>query len=338
MRSAPYTTVPGMIRPTHFRTLRIVLLALGIPLALGAGGLAYLRSQARTPGQEVHAATDWLPTPKVAYAPEPPPEPPPTPLVEDPMAKRWAALQAQLAQMHNDIATLKNRPQPSAAATPPPTPKAPPKKHAGMLYISHEPKDAPPKNGSTPTYTLAPGATKIACHVETVVNSDAGETFTAKTTTPVYDTATGKHLLVPQNSTILGKYAAEGLLYGNERLPTMSLSLTLPNGHSVELSHSPVTNGVGTSGLASTVNQHYGRLLGAVLITGVLRGGTMAMQGTAPLLGVPGQLSAGLVQTGAQTIHQQQSRALDTRPTIMVNAGEPCHVILLKPLTLEEQV
>ena len=46
----------------------------------------------------------------------------------------------------------------------------------------------------------APGATKLPCQIETAMNSDVEGYFTAKVTTNVYDTATGRHLLVPQGS------------------------------------------------------------------------------------------------------------------------------------------
>ena len=72
-----------------------------------------------------------------------------------------------------------------------------------MLYVSHEVKDAPPVP-KTPEYALAPGATKLPCVIETAINSDVEGYFTAKVSTNVYDTATGRHLLVPQGSTILG--------------------------------------------------------------------------------------------------------------------------------------
>jgi type IV secretion system protein VirB10 len=246
------------------------------------------------------------------------------------MAERWAAMHKQLAQMHADIAALKQKPAPKPAAAEPPKPQ--PKKHASMLYLQHTPKDEPA--APTPTYTLAPGATKLACQVETVMNSDTGQTFTARTLTPVYDTATGHHLLIPQNSTILGKYDGAGLLYGNERLPTLSLSLTLPNGQTVDLGESPVTNGAGTAGLVTSVNQHYGRLLGAVFIGGALRGGAMALTAGLAGAGPAGYVAAGVAQSASQALQRTQGRALDTRPTITVDAGELCQVILLKPLQL----
>ena len=326
-----YHHMPGMLRPTHLRVGRLLVFGVVALVGLGAAGMAYLRWQGGLPQtNEAQASGVWMPPQRVSYTPDPPTPPPPPAAVEDPMAERWAALSKQLAQMQAELEAMKQRPQPKPAAAEPPKPQ--PKKHASMLYVQHTPKEEPAPG--LPTYTLAPAATKLACQVETVMNSDAGQTFTAKTTTPVYDTATGQHLLVPQNSTILGKYDGAGLLYGNERLPTLSLSLTLPSGHTVELGDSPVTNGAGTSGLVTDVNQHWGRLFGAVFIGGALRGGAMALQAEMMGGGPAGYVVAGIGQGANQVVNRTMGRAMDTRPTITVDAGELCQVILLKPLQL----
>src|SRR5207245_9227961 len=125
---------------------------------------------------------------------------------------------------------------------------------------------------TTPEYALAPGATKLPCVIETAINSDVEGYFTAKVSANVYDTATGRHLLVPQGSTILGHDQSSTLLYGNERLPTMSLTLALPDGRSVDLGQAPGTDQQGVAGLTGSVHQPGGRLLGAAFSGGALRG------------------------------------------------------------------
>ena len=67
------------------------------------------------------------------------------------------------------------------------------------------------------------------------MNSEVEGYFTAKVMQNVYDTATRRHLLVPQGSTILGHDNSSQLVYGNERMDTLSLKLTLPDGRSVDL-------------------------------------------------------------------------------------------------------
>ena len=202
-----------------------------------------------------------------------------------------------------------------------------------MLFVQHALQDTPPAP-ATPEYTLAPGATKLPCLIETAINSDVEGYFTAKVSTNVYDTATGRHLLVPQGSTILGHDQSSTLLYGHERLPTISLTLALPDGRSVDVGQAPVTDHQGVAGLTGRVNQHFWRLFGAVFIGGALRGGAQALQLETARAGGVGQIAGGIAATGNQVTQQRVGRALDTRPTIAVDAGQLCHVLLTKPLSL----
>jgi type IV secretory pathway VirB10-like protein len=256
------------------------------------------------------------------------------PPVRDLNAERWALVQAELAQQRAEIAALKNRPQtPPPGTTKPTVAPAPKPKQGDMLFISHEVK--PEEHPAANRYALAPGATKIPCVVETAINSDVESYVTAKVRTHIYDTATGHHLLIPQNSTILGHDQSSALLYGNERLPTISLTLALPDGRSVDLGQAPITDQQGVAGLTGTVNQHWWRLFGAVFIGGALRGGVQAVQTGAAGLGPAGQVGSGIAGTANQVAQQRAGRAMDTRPTIEVASGSLCTVLLTKPLTLQ---
>jgi len=170
--------------------------------------------------------------------------------------------------------------------------------------------------------------------VETAINSDVEGYFTSKIATNVYDTATGRHLLVPQGSTVLAHDQSQSLLYGNERLPTISLTLALPDGRSVDLGQAPVTDQQGVAGLTGRVNNHWGRLFGAVFIGGALRGGQQALQMSLAQAGGAGQVAPGIGAVASQAGQQRLGRALDTRPTIEVDAGQLCNVLLTKPLHL----
>jgi type IV secretion system protein VirB10 len=160
------------------------------------------------------------------------------------------------------------------------------------------------------------------------MNSEVEGYFTAKVNQNVYDSATHTRLLVPQGSTILGQDNSSQLVYGNERMDTLSLKLTLPDGRSVELGNAPVTDQEGVAGLTGDVDQHYWRLFGAVFIGGALKGGMQAMQ-TALVQGAgAGQVASGIATYGNQATSRVVGRALDTRPTIKVYAGQLCHVLL----------
>jgi type IV secretory pathway VirB10-like protein len=253
--------------------------------------------------------------------------------------RRLAEHEAKLRDHESRIKTLEER---MKGHKPPPTPQAQaqaqvpakPKVYRSMQFVSNK---VEPKTVEDPdTYLLAPGATKLACTVETAMHSDVESYFTAKLRHDIYDTATGTHLLAPQGSTILGRYHSQQLLYGNERLPTTSLTLALPNGTSVDLGDAPVMDGTGQAGLVSRVNQHYWRLFSSIIIMGVLRGGQQAIQTQMTATDPSGAVASGIAGAANQAGQLRIGPALNTKPTITVEAGEPCNVLLIQPLSLPD--
>jgi len=106
---------------------------------------------------------------------------------------------------------------------------------------------------------------------------------------------------------------------------------------SLQLGHlgqAPVTDQQGIMGLTGRVNNHWGRLFGAVFIGGALRGGMQAIQTGIAQAGGVGQVASGIGALGSQAVNQRAGRALDTRPTIEVDAGQLCNVLLVKALKL----
>jgi type IV secretory pathway VirB10-like protein len=259
--------------------------------------------------------------------------------------KRWvrSRLSEHDAKLMDHESRIKNleelmkgkKPPPSQApsqaqAQPAPKPKA----YRSMQFVSNTIEAK--KVDDPDTYLLAPGATTLACTVETMMNSDVESYFTAKLRNDIYDTASGTHLLAPQGSTILGKYHSQQLLYGNERLPTTSLTLALPNGKSVDLGDAPVMDGKGQAGLVSSVNQHYWRLFSSIIIMGVLRGGQQAILTQITPSDPSGAVAAGIAGAANQAGQMRIGPALNTKPTITVEAGEPCNVLLIKELRLPD--
>src|SRR5262249_10147560 len=153
-------------------------------------------------------------------------------------------------------------------------------KHAEMLYISHELKAEP--TPAPNTYALAPGS-KIPCQVESAVNSDVEGYLTAKGRNNIYDSATGTHILIAQNDTIIGHDQSSRLLFGNERLPTISLTLSRRVGDPVDLGQAPITDQQGVAGLTGKVDHHWGRAAFGAVFLGGTRGVAQAVQQEAAL-------------------------------------------------------
>ena len=363
MNPATYTHTASAPRVVHLRAGRLLLLAF-LVLALMAAVAFWLVSRPKPPSsQPLPEATTTNPAwmkQATAYLPEDPFQvkaavaaPPPTPDRSEEVLHALAGLRTEsqatreaLAKMQQDshalrqdVEALKQRPAPLPPPRTPPPPPAPaktptpPSKPGGMLFITHDLKEVPPPP-ARPEYTLAPGATKLPCIIESAMNSDVPGYFTAKVTANVFDTATGRHLLVPQGSTILGHDQTGSLVYGNERMDTVSLKLALPDGRTVDLGRAPVTDQQGIAGVTQRVSQHYGRLLAAVLIQGALRGGATAVTTAAAGASGASAIVSGVATQGSQTGTTVTGPLLSTRPTIEVDSGYLCQTILLEPLRL----
>jgi type IV secretory pathway VirB10-like protein len=331
---------PIPFAPTQLRVGRVLGLLVLAGLFLAGAFLLVLFVHGKTRTREaIQMATSppWLNKTDI-YAPgkEDKAEAPATP--SDPYGAKIGELLAKMASLEASVNDLKKRKagttttvinqQSQKAATVPTKPKA-----AAPLFITHDLKDDKPTL-THEEYTLAPGATKIPCTVETVINSQVEGYFTCKVNTNVYDTKTGMHLLVPQGSTVLAHDQSRHLIYGDERLDTVSLTLTLPDGRSVDLGKAPVTDQAGVAGLTGDVNNHWWRLFGAVFIGGALKGGMSAMNVAMTEAAGAGQVASGIASVGNQATNRVIQPYINTRPTITVEAGQLGHVLLIKPLTL----
>src|SRR5215510_2158944 len=318
------------------RIVVIILLVFGGAFA----GAAYLLRTKAKPLTEATVASPttrpWLKQAESYPDPEKPVEKPPVQPI-DTITPELAKLRNELLAMRMKIDELDKRKSGTTIVNPPNNgqgaAKPPEKRPAPMLYFNKDMQDKVPPVSTVPEYILAPWTTKLPCTIEPLMNSDVEGSFTAKVHTNVYDTATGHRLLVPQGATIGGRDHGSELLYGNERLPTTSLALTI-NDRTYDLGQAPMLDQLGTNGLTGEVDQHYWRLFGAIFIGGALRGGQQMLQMEMAQAGGAGQIATGIAGLGDQAASQRIGRALDTRPTIQVFPGQQCQVLLLKPLAL----
>jgi len=250
----------------------------------------------------------------------------------DALQQQLKAQQEEILRQREALQELRNKPVPQAppAAKAPgtgPVAKAGAPRHRdmGALFFPQ----AEEKGEEEPLYTLAPGSSKISCVVEAKQNSDVQSVGTLIVTANVFDSLSHRRLLIPQGSVILATYKSNSLVYGNQRLPEYSTILTLPNGTTKELNDEPVMDQVGQAGLVSSVDQHYLRSLSAVLVQGVLRGSQASISTTNPLAG-------GIANSTAQYGQRIAQPYVDTRPTLLVEPGEECLVILTRTIKLPE--
>lgn len=187
------------------------------------------------------------------------------------------------------------------------------------------------------TYELRAG-TVIAAVLTTGINSDLAGPILGQISQNVYDTATGKHLLIPQGTKLFGRYSNE-IAYGQSRVLVGWQRLTYPDGKTLDLGAMPGADEAGSAGFGDQVNNHYLRLFGNALLLSAVTGGVALSQRDSNAGGAFGRQSAGDVmsqQLGialGQTIVQVIRRNINISPTIEIRPGYRFNVIATKDLT-----
>ncbi len=166
----------------------------------------------------------------------------------------------------------------------------------------------------------------------TGVRSDLPGQITAQVTANVYDSPTGRILLIPQGARLLGEYDSE-IAAGQTRVLLAWDRLIMPDGRSIVLERQPGADGAGFAGLQDRVNQHWGNLLKAAAVSTLL--------GVGAELGVDSEdeltraLRRGSQDTINQTGQQIVRRQLNVQPTLTIRPGHPLRVIITRDLVLE---
>lgn len=164
----------------------------------------------------------------------------------------------------------------------------------------------------------------IPAILEQALNSDLPGEIRALVRENVYDTATGRHLLIPQGARLVGTYDSH-VSYGQDGLQVVWTRLIFPDASSIDLGGMPGQDAKGYAGLRYDVDNHYRRLLGFGLLTSLFSASFQLSQTRrGGLLGYPsaGEITGSAVgrelsQLGADVTR----RNLNVQPTIKVPIG-----------------
>ncbi|ALJ28478.1 TrbI/VirB10 family protein [Diaphorobacter sp. C33] len=207
-------------------------------------------------------------------------------------------------------------------------------------------KEAFLKDGSTETrnsgnlqmpsspYQVMAG-TVIAGALVTGIKSDLPGDVIATVTEPVYDTATGKFLLIPQGSRILGRYNSQ-VSYGQSRVQVVWNRVILPDTSSLKLDNLAGTDPAGYSGLEDGVDWHWGRIFAGAALTTLL--------GVGAELAAPENRQDGnriviagrdSTQDSINQVGQEMTRRnMNIQPTLTERPGLPVRIIVNRDLVL----
>ena len=164
----------------------------------------------------------------------------------------------------------------------------------------------------------------IPATLEQAINSDLPGEVKALVRSNVYDTATGKYLLIPQGARLLGTYNSV-ISYGQARVQVVWTRIIYPDGTSINLDGMSGHDAEGKTGFHDQVDNHYARLIGFAVLTSAFAAGLeLSQRQNASVLQTP---TAG--QTASAAVGQQLTelgaeitrRNLNIQPTIKIREG-----------------
>ncbi|GHC96873.1 TrbI/VirB10 family protein [Novosphingobium pokkalii] len=181
------------------------------------------------------------------------------------------------------------------------------------------------------SHTLLAGSV-IPAALITGIRSDLPGQITAQVTENVYDSATGRLLLIPQGSRLIGEYDS-AIAAGQTRVLFAWDRLILPGGRSILLDRQPGADAAGNAGLQDRTNYHWGNMLKAAFVSTMLGAGTqLVAQGDDELTRA---LRYGLQDTINQTGRQLVQREIAVPPTLTIRPGFALRVLVTRDIVLE---
>jgi type IV secretion system protein TrbI len=181
--------------------------------------------------------------------------------------------------------------------------------------------------------------TIISAALVTGINSDLPGQVIANVTEAVYDTATGRYLLVPQGSRLMGRYDSQ-VAFGQRRVLLVWTRLILPDMSSVAIDRLPGIDPAGYAGLEDGVDWHWDRILaGAALSTLLGVGAELAApdrsRGESSGSNRVGSAARQGVQDTVNDVGQEiVKRNASIQPTLTIRPGFPMRVMVNKDLIL----
>ncbi|MDX1366495.1 TrbI/VirB10 family protein [Pseudomonas sp.] len=177
--------------------------------------------------------------------------------------------------------------------------------------------------------------TVIAAALVTGIKSDLPGDVIATVTEPVYDSATGQHVLIPQSSRLLGRYNSQ-VSYGQSRVQVVWQRVILPDTSSFQLDNLVGSDTAGYAGLEDGVDWHWDRIVAGAAMTSLLGIGaelaSPANRTDGDRVIIAGRDS--LQDTVNQVGQEVTRRNLDIQPTLTQRPGLPLRVIVNRDLVL----
>lgn len=185
--------------------------------------------------------------------------------------------------------------------------------------------------GTAPTFTIAAG-TVIAAALVTAIDSDLPGLLVAQVRQNAYDSATGRYLLIPQGTKIVGQYDSR-ITYGQDRLFVSWQRLNFPDGTSVFLNNMAGADTTGRSGFDARVDSHTRKLFQGAILLSIIGAGAQLSQprqtstsSSTPSVDqvIAGSVGEQIASVGTQVVQRQ----LNVPPNLRVPTGYQFNIMV----------
>ena len=167
-------------------------------------------------------------------------------------------------------------------------------------------------------------------------NSDLPGQIMGQVSQDVFDTATGKYLLIPQGTRLIGSYS-NNVVYGQTGVFIAWQRLVFPDGKALDIGSMPGADGAGYAGFRDQVNNHYFRIFGsAFLMSGITAGVAYSQDKYSntdsdnPTMS--SEMSQALGQQFGQVAARMIEKNLNIAPTLEIRPGYRFNIIAIKDL------
>lgn len=197
----------------------------------------------------------------------------------------------------------------------------------GGIYSAHQ--LLPPVS----PYELKAGAL-IPGVLLTAVDTSRPGPVVATVSQNVFDSITGRYLLIPQGARLIGRHEGDSA-YGDRRAFLVWDRMILPNGNSLLLAEEPGVDAAGAVGVEGRVDRRLTSLAVATLFSGAITTlGELARSG-APARGFAASAGDAASIQASEVGGRLVDRELTVRPAIQVRAGTSVRVMITRDLILE---
>ncbi|KAA5601833.1 TrbI/VirB10 family protein [Blastochloris sulfoviridis] len=242
-----------------------------------------------------------------------------------PPAETSAAMSPATSAVAPNLGSLGLAPQPA-------TPTAQERQLAFLNATVDRRIVAPDRMATPPSPFILQAGAVIPAALITGIRSDLPGQITAQVTENVHDSPTGRLLLIPQGTRLIGQYD-NAVAFGQRRVLLVWNRLILPNGKSIVLERQPGADAEGYAGLEDGVDHHWWDLAKAAALSTLLSVG--AELGTDD----NDRLVRAIRNGGQDTINdagqQIVRRQLSVAPTLTIRPGFPVRVVVTRDLVLE---